>query len=68
MSEQKAAARLNVHPTTPVCWRKRGLIGFIQHGRQIRCTEQHLLDYLAQQEVRPCRDPQEPTAATPGAA
>jgi len=61
MSEQAAAERLDVHPATLVRWRKRGLIGFIQHGRQVRYTEQHLLDYLTQQEVRPCRDPEAPT-------
>jgi len=62
ISEQAAAARLDVHPATLVRWRKRGLIGFIQNGRKVRYTEQHLLDYLAQQEVRPCRqDSQAPT-------
>jgi len=62
MSEHAAAVRLDVHPATLVRWRKRGLIGFIQHGRQVRYTEQHLLDYLVQQEVKPCNDPQKMNA------
>jgi Helix-turn-helix domain len=62
MGEPEAAARLDVCTATLVRWRKRGLIGFIQHGRHVRYTDQHLLDYLAQQEVKPCHDPQKATA------
>ncbi|WP_368415292.1 helix-turn-helix domain-containing protein [Falsiroseomonas sp.] len=56
MTEADAARRLGVSIDTVRRERKRRRIRYVMIGGRPRYTPAHLVEYLAAQEVAPCRD------------
>jgi excisionase family DNA binding protein len=67
LSETQAAAALGVSVPTMQRRRRRREIGFIRNGGKIRYTEEHLAQYLLDQEVPPCREDEKNDPAKSGA-
>jgi hypothetical protein len=55
-TEDEAAAFLRVKPCTVANERKRGWLGFIMVGRQVRHSEEHLLAYIRDRELTACAE------------
>ena len=56
MTEKQAAERLGVKPRTMRTLRQTGAIGWVPVANKPMYSDQQLHDYIANQEVAPCRD------------